>query len=216
MPSGFTPRPPNPPASASQPVDTTAYLLCQATFLSCWGQTLRGQAGPTMISGTWAPSLSPLHTQRAQQAWGRRGQATPASLSHAHGERRLVTGHCPLALGRERRRACRFTFTQTATHRESRAVRPAGEGSGFQPDSRNHTYTLMVRGSQKTPSAQREIPALSLTRKGYQFWRPRGGVPRAERGWATTRALRPGFTLSPGCPRSSGKACAIPPSSAVA
>ena len=45
------------------------------------------------------------------------GGATPASLSHAHGERRLVTGHCPLALGRERRRACRFTFTQTATHR---------------------------------------------------------------------------------------------------
>ena len=111
MPSGFPPRPSGPPASVSRPLDTAGPFLCQAP--SClppghWQQeavplTDTGCA-PEHVHTTPCPPSHP-HTQKAHQIrWAQPPTPDPATLTPGRGG--WVTGSCPLALGREWRRAC--------------------------------------------------------------------------------------------------------------
>lgn len=160
-----------------------------------------------MLPGTGAPSLGPpAHAEGPADTEG----VPPASVCHTHtGERWLGHRQLPSGSGdRVEKGLPWFTFTQMLTCRVSRAVRPAGEDRGSQPDSRNQAYKVSSQKVSEGPSlVRREHPheerarALETRGEGSRGQSPGGPPPRPH---------RPGFTLSPDCDRSSGMPWTIP------
>lgn len=207
MPSGFPPRPSRPPASASSPV--MPLPSSYARHLPVGGRDCARQSCQqerAVLPGAWAPSLGPpAHAEGPADTEG----VPPASVCHTHaGERWLGHRQLPSGSGDRVEKALPwFTFIQMLTCRVSRAVRPAGEDRGSQPDFRNQAYKVSSQKVSEGPSlVRREHPHEERARA----LETRGEGSRGQRPGPPPRPHRPGFTLSPDCDRSSGMPWTIP------